>query len=163
MSTEDQRRKWREYMREYNRHNAEKNRAKVKKWREENPEKFKAQRKRECEYMKARRKENPEPFRQRDRKCDLKRHYQMTVEEYDRRYQEQQGVCAICKQPEPTGRRLAVDHDHHCCAGKNSCGRCIRGLLCSICNHALERFDVVDNFATLVLAYLEGYKCPRQS
>lgn len=32
--------------------------------------------------------------------------------------------------------RLVVDHDHTCCPGKNSCGVCVRGVLCSNCNIA---------------------------
>jgi len=38
-------------------------------------------------------------------------------------------VCAVCKGKCPTGKRLAVDHDH-------STGQ-VRGLLCSRCNTAL--------------------------
>jgi len=56
-------------------------------------------------------------------------------------------TCRICRKPETathqsgTLRRLAVDHDHKCCPGKKSCGKCVRGLLCSRCNSAIGLVD----------------------
>jgi hypothetical protein len=62
----------------------------------------------------------------------LKRHYGISVEEYENFLVKQNGVCAICgnKQPDSSKKsRLCVDHDHK--TDK------IRGLLCSNCNTAL--------------------------
>lgn len=41
--------------------------------------------------------------------------------------------CKSCGEKED----LVWDHDHSCCPGKTSCGKCIRGLLCRGCNLAL--------------------------
>lgn len=68
----------------------------------------------------------------------LKRMYGMTADEYAAILREQGGVCAVCgKTPEENGRYLAVDHDHSCCPGKRSCGKCVRGLLCIACNRGI--------------------------
>jgi hypothetical protein len=67
-----------------------------------------------------------------------------------------QGGCAICHRTEPTGNgQWAVDHDHGCCPGEESCGKCVRGILCSMCNHGLGMFE--DNLDTLMsaVAYLK--------
>lgn len=50
-------------------------------------------------------------------------------EDYDRMFEEQDGKCAICRKPEVSGKRLAVDHDHET--------NRVRGLLCRNCNVAL--------------------------
>lgn len=61
--------------------------------------------------------------------------YNITEEQYQALYAAQGGKCAICQRAKGTGRRrLAVDHDHACCNGPKSCGKCVRGLLCKPCN-----------------------------
>lgn len=64
--------------------------------------------------------------------------YGLTSDQYDAILEHQNGLCAICSQPEGISvsgkpHRLAVDHDH--VSGK------IRGLLCRRCNIALGHFD----------------------
>ena len=68
----------------------------------------------------------------------------------------QGGVCAICNQPEADGRALAVDHDHGCCP-EDVCGQCVRGLLCTACNHGLGKFRDDPELLRAALAYLERY------
>lgn len=60
----------------------------------------------------------------------VERKFGMEDGEYQRRLDEQGGVCAICRFP--CTRELAVDHCHKTGV--------VRGLLCSGCNTALGRF-----------------------
>ena len=69
----------------------------------------------------------------------LKHEYGITLLEYEALLAKQNGVCAICRQPEKTldkksnsPRRLAVDHCHT--TDK------IRGLLCFYCNTGIGKF-----------------------
>jgi hypothetical protein len=68
----------------------------------------------------------------------LKSTYGITIEQYNELLTKQNGVCAICEQPETktnhkTGQvyRLSVDHDHKTDR--------IRGLLCCNCNAGLAK------------------------
>ncbi len=60
------------------------------------------------------------------RSYDYKRHYGITMQEYEDYFRDQNGQCAICKTSE---KKLCVDHCH-------STGK-VRGLLCSSCNNAI--------------------------
>ncbi len=47
----------------------------------------------------------------------------------------QDGRCAICLSSDPQASgEWHVDHDHLCCPGTRTCGKCVRGLLCFSCN-----------------------------
>jgi hypothetical protein len=87
--------------------------------------------------------------------ANLKR-FGMTVDDYITLEKSQNGVCAICKNPEQNKNRLSVDHNHACCPGTTTCGKCVRGLLCSNCNtflgNAKDSIDILKNAIT----YLQG-------
>jgi hypothetical protein len=72
----------------------------------------------------------------------LKTKYNLSQERYEELYSLQGGSCAICMVPFFAGANEVphVDHDHACCPGRKSCGKCIRGLLCKACNTGLGNF-----------------------
>lgn len=81
------------------------------------------------------REENKEKIKVLNQKQHLQNTYLLTLEQYDKILESQNGVCAICKNKEISLdsigniRKLAVDHNHT--TGK------IRGLLCNKCNRMI--------------------------
>lgn len=75
----------------------------------------------------------------------LKYNFRLTPEDYDRMLIAQNSACAVCGTGVPGGKGKVfhIDHDRSCCPGVKSCGKCIRGLLCSPCNVTLGQ--VKDN------------------
>lgn len=86
--------------------------------------------------------------------ANLKR-FGLTVEDYIDLEKSQNGLCKICNQPETHRRRLSVDHDHSCCPGANSCGKCIRGLLCFRCNAVLGQLRDNRDILASMIKYLK--------
>lgn len=135
-----------EYLRRYNIENAEK----MRRYREKNKNKLSA-------ASKKWRESNPERVKLLKQKNDLKK-YGITLDEYDKLFEKQSGLCSICKLPETNNKKLSVDHDHNCCSDNaKSCGKCIRGLLCNNCNNMLGRAK--DNIQILsnAILYLKEY------
>jgi len=79
--------------------------------------------------------------RTRDRAWELRllRDFSLTVDQYRAILAQQGGRCAWCGLASGVTKRLAVDHDHRCCASVPTCGSCTRGLLCGPCNQFLGR------------------------
>jgi hypothetical protein len=56
--------------------------------------------------------------------------------------------CAVCG----TKENLHIDHDHACCPGVKTCGKCVRGVLCRRHNTALGNVrDSVEELKALIL------------
>ena len=85
----------------------------------------------------------------------LRKCYRMTLAEYDEMLLAQGSACAICRTEKPGGRHnvFVVDHDHSCCAGVITCGRCVRGLLCVNCNRQVGWLE--GERASQLRAYIE--------
>lgn len=87
---------------------------------------------------------------------NLKRSFGITIDDYDRIFEKQGGVCAICGNRETIKnrwgtKRLSVDHDHE--TGE------VRGLLCRKCNAGLGFFeDKIDNLNSAIDYLKDKYK-----
>jgi hypothetical protein len=138
-----------------------KDRERTAKYRRENPEKIKVIQKRSTERI----KNNPgrleklrgwqKQYREENRKAlsdgERKRRFGITPERYSELLKSQNGVCAICNQPEIATRlgkvkALAVDHCHK--SGK------IRGLLCSDCNTGIGKLKDDPKVLLAAIQYL---------
>lgn len=81
-------------------------------------------------------------------KYQLQKLYGLTLEQYHQMFEDQKGVCSICKQPELARRKdgskipLHVDHDH--------VTGLVRSLLCQCCNQGLGHFK--DNVQLILKA-----------
>lgn len=83
----------------------------------------------------------------------LREKFGITESDYQRILESQNGVCAICKQPERRVRqgkllKLSVDHCH--VTGK------VRGLLCAVCNIGLGLMQDNPLFLTSAIEYLNA-------
>lgn len=93
------------------------------------------------------------------RSAHLKWRFGITLDEYEAMLEVQDYRCAICRRHQDDfANRFAVDHDHSCCPGKTSCGKCVRSLLCLPCNAGLGSFH--DDLAMLdaAKAYLKQHQ-----
>ena len=80
----------------------------------------------------------------------LKAVYGITLDEYSRRADAQNHLCMICGEPESSGMRLSVDHDHI----TNE----IRELLCRKCNTGLGQFRDRLDLLLKAVEYLKRWK-----
>lgn len=94
-------------------------------------------------------KESPqryEEWQRTNKKACLKKRYSITLDEYERMENEQDGRCKICKKID----KLHVDHCHE----TNK----VRGLLCGRCNMGIGLFDESPQLFKWAADYVELHK-----
>lgn len=89
-----------------------------------------------------------------ERANSLKSRHGMTVAEVRARLDAVDWRCGICAD-DLRDQRRAIDHDHTCCPGAQSCGLCVRGILCTRCNVGIGMLKDDVDIVRAAVAYLE--------
>jgi hypothetical protein len=123
------------------------NQNQSRKFRQQNPDKVKI-----WDRQRPRRIEVPAKLALRRRKIWLKRLYGATLEDYEKLFVAQNGLCSICQKPETFTQlgkvtNLSIDHCHQ--TGK------VRGLLCRKCNFLIGQANDDPKILLEAVRYLE--------
>lgn len=87
--------------------------------------------------------------RTKTRDTRVRRVYGLSPEQHAELWTFQGEACICGRRP---SRAPDIDHDHACCDGPASCGRCVRGLLCRQCNR-----EVIGRYSAEQLRALADY------
>ena len=118
-------------------------RQKTKNWRQANPRKA-------INHTLKYQRGNPEKTKLAIKKYQLKKKFNITIEQYKEILLTQDKTCAICHKVCASGRWLAVDHNHK--TGQN------RGLLCARCNVGLGHFLEDKTLLASAIKYMDKYE-----
>jgi hypothetical protein len=83
----------------------------------------------------------------------IKSLYGITREEWAWLLASQNGQCKLCDELDTV--RLNIDHDHACHPPGRACKKCIRGMLCRVCNRMLGHVEAKPALAARFSDYLE--------
>ena len=86
------------------------------------------------------------------RLCRRLGRYNLTPAQFEALTKTWGGKCFICLIRDAT----VLDHDHKCCPGRETCGKCVRGVLCRPCNAALG--VITDEGVFRAVQYLHAFQ-----
>lgn len=99
--------------------------------------------------------------RQTTRHYKLWHSYRITEVEWDEKFMQQGGRCMVCGTNDPGTKGWSTDHDHACCPGRRSCGKCIRDILCSRCNVGVGMLLEDPEILASAIEYLIRWNCEK--
>ena len=103
----------------------------------------------ECDKARVKKRHEENPLRAKHN--DLMRKYGITLEDHTKMFEDQKGVCAICRKPgDGRWESLCVDH----CHTTNN----VRALLCRNCNMVLGQVNDNVDLLQSCIDYLNKYK-----
>lgn len=82
--------------------------------------------------------------------------YGIDPKQFEQKLLDQNNSCAICGREFGENVKRHIDHDHTCCPPGGSCGKCLRGILCSQCNHGLGKFNDDPDLLEVAAQYLRS-------
>jgi len=88
------------------------------------------------------------------RRSRLKVKYGLSVEDWELKFQSQDYRCACCQTDNFGLSGPMTDHDHSCCSGIKTCGKCVRGIVCHQCNVTI---GFVENGWPIIIPAIEEY------
>lgn len=62
--------------------------------------------------------------------------------------------CAMCRK----ASTLVIDHDHTCCPGSFSCGKCVRAMLCNTCNAGIGYLQDAPELLLIGAYYVQSHR-----
>jgi hypothetical protein len=99
-------------------------------------------------------------IRMRNNAAVRKFRYGITQDQYDTLLAEQNNSCAVCEVPFSDVVKPRIDHDRNCCPTANTCGQCLRGILCPECTsfarYIETRFDIIEDMFKYLRVHLEA-------
>lgn len=93
------------------------------------------------------------------RKMELReRRFNLPEGWFEKTLASQDGVCGACRTADWGAKGPSIDHDHSCCPGNNSCGKCVRGILCGFCNLGLGLAKESSDNLNSMIEYLQKWQ-----
>lgn len=84
--------------------------------------------------------------------------YRLTQVAFNAKLASQGNACGLCREEKPEDYKWHVDHDHNCCPGIKTCGKCVRAILCFVCNSGLGKFKDDPALLRMAADYIEKYR-----